>query len=109
MEKGYFSAAWGDITKSPGWFSKILRMGLLCLIPIFGLLVVYGYLYGWARDIAWNVHRPMPDKIFGNEDGNLYKRGFFILVIGFVFFHISFDDVSVVILHVGQTLSLVFG
>lgn len=85
MEKGYFSAAWGDITKSPGWFSKILRMGLLCLIPIFGLLVVYGYLYGWARDIAWNVHRPMPDKIFGNEDGNLYKRGFFILVIGFVF------------------------
>ena len=82
MEKGYFSAAWGDITKSPGWFSKILRMGLLCLIPIFGLLVVYGYLYGWARDIAWNVHRPMPDKIFGNEDGNLYKRGFFILVIG---------------------------
>lgn len=85
MEKGYFSAAWRDITKSPGWFSKILRMGLLCLIPIFGLLVVYGYLYGWARDIAWNVHRPMPDKIFGNEDGNLYKRGFFILVIGFVF------------------------
>lgn len=85
MEKGYFSAAWGDITKSPGWFSKILRMGLLCFIPIFGILVVYGYLYGWARDIAWNVHRPMPEKIFGNEDGNLYKRGFFILVIGFVF------------------------
>ena len=85
MEKGYFSAAWGDITKSPGWFSKILRMGLLNFIPIFGVLVTYGYLYGWARDIAWNVHRPMPDRIFGNEDGNLYKRGFFILVIGVVF------------------------
>lgn len=85
MEKGYFSAAWGDITKSPGWFSKMFRMGLLCFIPIFGVLVVYGYLYGWARDIAWSVHRPMPEKIFGNEDGNLYKRGFFILVIGFVF------------------------
>ncbi len=84
MEKGYFSAAWGDITKSPGWFSKILRLGLLNLIPIFGVIVTYGYLYGWARDIAWNVHRPMPDRIFGNEDGNLYKRGFFILVIGFV-------------------------
>lgn len=85
MEKGYFSAAWGDVTKSPGWFSKMLRMGLLCFIPIFGILVVYGYLYGWARDIAWNVHRPMPERIFGNEDGNLYKRGFFVLVIGFVF------------------------
>ena len=84
MEKGYFSAAWGDITRSPGWFSKILRLGLLNLIPIFGVIVTYGYLYGWARDIAWNVHRPMPDRIFGNEDGNLYKRGFFILVTGFV-------------------------
>lgn len=85
MEKGYFSAAWNDIVKSPGWFSRILRMGLLCIVPIFGILVTYGYFYGWAREIAWNVHRPMPERIFGNEDGNLYKRGFFILVICFVF------------------------
>ncbi|MEF2560233.1 MAG: DUF4013 domain-containing protein [Eggerthellaceae bacterium] len=85
MEKGYFSAALSDITRSPGWFSKVLRLGLLCLVPIFGIIVLYGYLYGWARDIAWNVHRPLPDRIFGNEDGNLYKRGFFILIIAFVF------------------------
>ncbi len=85
MEKGYFSAAWGDITHSPGWLSKILRLGLLCLVPVFGVIVLFGYLYGWARDIAWNVHRPMPDRIFGNEDGQLYKRGFFILVVTFVF------------------------
>lgn len=85
MEKGYFAAAWGDVTKSPGWFSKFLRLGLLLCVPVFGIMVLYGYLYSWARDIAWNVHRPLPDKIFGNEDGNLYKRGFFILVIAFVF------------------------
>ncbi len=85
MEKGYFAAAWGDVTKSPGWISKILRLGLLSLVPIFGPIVVYGYLFGWARDIAWNVHRPLPDKIFGNEDGQLYKRGFFIILIYFVF------------------------
>lgn len=84
MEKGYFAAAWGDVTKSPGWISKILRLGLLGLVPIFGQIVIYGYLYAWARDIAWNVHRPMPDKIFGNEDGNLYKRGFFVFVIALV-------------------------
>ncbi len=85
MEKGYFAAAWGDVTKSPGWISKILRLGLLSLVPIFGPIVVYGYLFGWARDISWNVHRPLPDKIFGNEDGHLYKRGFFIILIYFVF------------------------
>lgn len=85
MEKGYFAAAWGDITKSPGWGSILLRLGLLCLIPVFGVVVAYGYLYSWARDIAWNVHRPMPAKIFGNEDGGLCKRGFFILVVVVVF------------------------
>ena len=76
MEKGYFAAAWGDVTKSPGWASVVLRLGLLCLIPIFGVVVMYGYLFSWARDIAWNVHRPLPRKIFANEDGSLYRRGF---------------------------------
>ena len=85
MEKGYFAAAWGDVTKSPGWISKLMRLGLLLLVPIFGQVVAYGYLYGWARDIAWNVHRPLPGKIFGNEDGNLYKRGFFIFLVALVF------------------------
>lgn len=85
MQKGYFAAAWGDITQSPGWVSKFARLGLLLLIPIFGVIVMYGYLYAWARDIAWNVHRPLPDHIFGNEDGRLYSRGFFVLVVAFVF------------------------
>lgn len=85
MEKGYFAAAWGDVTKSLGWVSKLFRLALLNVIPIFGPLVTCGYLYGWARDISWNVHRPLPDRIFGNEDGNLYKRGFFVLVVTFVF------------------------
>ncbi|MDR4016382.1 MAG: hypothetical protein Q3X03_04845, partial [Eggerthellaceae bacterium] len=81
MEKGYFAAAWGDVVKSPNWASLLIRLGLLCLIPVFGVAVMYGYLYSWARDISWNVHRPMPCKIFANEDGTLYKRGFFVLVV----------------------------
>ena len=85
MEKGYFAAAWGDVTKSPGWASVVLRLGLLCLIPIFGVVVMYGYLFSWARDIAWNVHRPLPRKIFANEEGSLYRRGFFIFVVALVF------------------------
>ncbi len=85
MQKGYFAAAWGDITQSPGWVSKFLRLGLLLLVPVFGVMVNYGYLYAWARDIAWNVHRPLPERIFGNEDGRLYSRGFFVLVVAFVF------------------------
>ena len=81
----YFSTAWNDIKNSPGWKGKIALLALLQIIPIFGQIVLFGYIYGWARDIAWGVHAPMPAKIFGNEDGRLYSRGFFILVILFVF------------------------
>ena len=79
MQKGYFAASWGDIINSPGWFSKFLKLGLLCFIPVFGVIVAFGYLYGWAREIAWNIHRPMGERIFANEDGTLYKRGLYIL------------------------------
>ena len=81
----YFSTAWNDIKNSPGWKGKIALLALLQIIPIFGQIVLFGYLYGWARDIAWGVHSPMPAKIFGNEDGKLFTRGFFIFVIFFVF------------------------
>jgi len=80
----YFSASWNDIKHSPGWFGKMCLLGLLSFIPIFGYMVVNGYLYGWAREIAWGVHEPMPTKIFGNEDGKLYRRGFYLLVCAFV-------------------------
>ena len=84
MQTGYFNAAWQDIKNSPGWFGKLIVLSLVCLIPIFGWIVVAGYLYGWARDIAWNVHTPLPARVFGDEDGKLYSRGFFALVIGFI-------------------------
>ena len=84
MRTGYFAAAWRDIKSSPGWLGKLVLLSLIALIPVFGLIVVYGYAYGWARDIAWGARTPLPARIFGNEDGRLYSRGFFALVIGFV-------------------------
>ncbi len=84
MESGYFKTCWNDIKETPGWFAKILLLGLVFLIPIFGQVVVLGYSYGWAREIAWNMKTPMPARIFANEDGRLFSRGFFVLVIAFV-------------------------
>ena len=85
MQVGYFKAAWNDLRNSPGWFGKMLLLALVACIPIFGLIVVLGYVYGWARDLAWGVHAPLPAHVFDNSDGRLYSRGFFVLVIGFVF------------------------
>lgn len=84
MQKGYFSTAFNDLKNSPKWVGKMFLLALVGLIPIFGQMVIYGYFYGWARDIAWGVHAPLPKRIFGNEDGKLYSRGFYILVLTIV-------------------------
>ena len=81
MQIQYFRTAWNDIKNSENWFGKLCLLALVGFIPIFGQMVTYGYLYGWAREIAWGVHAPLPAKIFGNEDGKLYRRGWFIFVL----------------------------
>lgn len=84
LRTNYFKLAWDDLRNSPGWFGKVMLLTLLMYIPVFGTVVAYGYAYGWARDIAWGLHEPLPRRIFGNEDGRLYSRGFFVLVLTLV-------------------------
>ena len=84
MQGGYFATAWVDIKQSPKWFGKVMVLALLGVIPVFGQIVLCGYALGWARDIAWNVRTPLPARVLGNEDGKLYSRGFFALVIAVV-------------------------
>lgn len=80
----YFYDSWHDITSSPGWFVTILKLALVLLIPIFGAIVVYGYLYTWARERAWGINQPMPRRIFENKDGKLYSRGGLIFIISLI-------------------------
>ena len=85
MNIQYFKSAWGDIRHSPGWFGKLCLLALLNLIPVFGQIVTLGYLYGWAREIAWCTHEPMPKSVFANDDGKFWRRGWFALVLTVVF------------------------
>lgn len=81
----YFRTAWADVKHSRGWFGKLLLLGLISLIPIVGPFMVLSYLYGWAREIAWGTHEPLPSKIFANPDGKYWRRMGFLLVIMFVY------------------------
>lgn len=85
MQIKYFQTAWGDIKNSPGWFGKMCLLALVNFIPIFGQIVTFGYLYGWAREMAWGVHEPLPKSIFENGDGKFWRRGGFALITTFVF------------------------
>ena len=84
MQQGYFSRAWRAVRESESWFGTLCLLSLVSLIPVFGTIVVSGYLLGWARDAAWGMDNPLPRRVFGNEDGRLYRRGFFALVINAV-------------------------
>ena len=85
MQIKYFQTAWNDLKNSPGWFGKMCLLALVNIIPVFGQIVTYGYLYGWAREIAWGAHQPLPSSIFANDDGKFWRRGWFLFVIAFVF------------------------
>ena len=81
MERGYLARTWRCIKATKNWFGKLLLLGLIAMIPIFGIIVVSGYLYGWARDAAWRMDNPLPSRVLGNEAGMLYKRGLFAVII----------------------------
>lgn len=85
MKIQYYKTAWGDIKNSPGWFGKLCLLALINFIPVFGQIVTGGYLYGWAREIAWGTRAPLGARIFNNDDGKFWRRGWFIFVLGFVF------------------------
>ena len=52
MQRGYFKTAWSDVTQSPHWVTRILLLALLSFIPVFGWIVIAGYLWGWAPPAA---------------------------------------------------------
>lgn len=84
MQRGYFEAAWADITRSPHWFGRLLLLAFIDIIPVFGWIYVRGYLFGWAREEAWSVKTSLPRVSLKNHDG-LYRRGVHTLIISAIF------------------------
>lgn len=107
MKQEYFFRAWRAVRSSDAWLGRVCLLALVSLIPVFGPVVVSGYLLGWARDAAWGMDNPMPKHIFGNEDGSLYRRGFFALVVGIAMVFAVFAGVFVLMSLVGLAASVV--
>lgn len=84
MGQRYLARSMNALTLTKNWFGKLVLLSLIALILLFGPVVVAGYLFGWARDAAWGMENPLPSRIFGNEDGMLYRRGLYAFVIMFV-------------------------
>jgi len=74
--------AFSYVFEDGGWVSKVLIGGLIFLIPIIGQLVVSGYSYKVAQNVARGAERPLPE---WNEFGDALARGFFGAVITLVY------------------------
>lgn len=74
--------AFGFAFKDDKWITKILVGVLLLIVPIIGTFMASGYTVATARHVVDRHPSPLPE--WGNF-GDLLKRGFFYIVIGFVY------------------------
>lgn len=127
MSGRYWKTCSKDITTSKGWFKKVVQLGLVNLVPVFGQMTVEGYAYEWAHKAAWGVSSPMPEKLYGRSNSKMLRWGWFAIVITFVFFLVPYllgaiggaladsgSSTSVFWqhtggIHLGNTLQIVFG
>lgn len=80
-QEGCVSAAWKDIKSTPGWFKKMLLLGLAQCVPILWF-VVPGFALRWSRDLSFGKREPMPGSIFGEK---AFSMGFFTAVVEAIF------------------------
>lgn len=74
-----------DIVRTPRWIALVLILGLVTCIPIFGAVVMYGYLLRWAREAAWRIDSSPRPRVFDNSDGVLYAFGWRAFGLAFLF------------------------
>jgi small-conductance mechanosensitive channel len=76
------SRAFGFVTQDERWVTKVLIGGLVFLIPLIGQIVVMGYSYQVAKNVAAGVERPLPE---WSDFGDMLARGFMAWVIQLVY------------------------
>ncbi len=106
----YVAQAFRDIVHSGDWLRVILILALLSYIPIFGAIVLYGFLLRWVREAAWKMDTPMRPRVLDNFDGQLYSYGWRAYVLAVVYSLIpALVAAALVVWHVTAALSDVIG
>ena len=70
----YMDRAWEDLSADDGWWKAILALGLANCLPIIGQVIMFGYLFDWAKEVAWGMNTPLSRKL--SELGRCVKYGF---------------------------------
>lgn len=73
----YMDEAWEDLANDEGWWKAVLALGLMNCVPIIGQIVMFGYLFDWAKEATWGMKTPLSRKL--SDIGRCVKFGFLAL------------------------------
>lgn len=73
----YMDRAWSDLVNDEDWWKAILALGLMNCVPIIGQIIMFGYLFDWAKEAAWGMQTPLSRKL--SDIGRCIKFGFLAL------------------------------
>ena len=78
----YMDRAWGDLAADDDWWKATLVLGLMNCVPIIGQIIMFGYLFDWAKEAAWGMHTPLSRKL--GDLGRCARYGFLALWVMFI-------------------------
>ena len=70
----YMSRSWNDLASDEDWWKATLVLGFMNCVPIIGQIIMFGYLYDWAKEAAWGMHTPLSRKL--GDLGRCARYGF---------------------------------
>lgn len=73
----YMGDAWDDLVGDEDWWKAVLALGLMNCVPIIGQIIMFGYLFDWAKELAWGMKTPLSRKL--SDIGRCVKYGFLAL------------------------------
>lgn len=73
----YMDNAWEDLASDDNWWKAVLALGLMNCVPLIGQIAMFGYLFDWAKEVAWGMKTPLSRKL--NDIGRCFKYGFMAL------------------------------
>lgn len=73
----YMDEAWADLAEDEDWWKAVLALGLMNCVPLIGQIVMFGYLFDWAKEATWGMKTPLSRKL--SDIGRCVKFGFLAL------------------------------
>lgn len=70
----YMDRAWNDLATDDDWWKATLVLGFMNCVPIIGQIIMFGYLFDWAKEAAWGMHTPLSRKL--GDLGRCARYGF---------------------------------